>query len=90
MNAGVIQYWQVDGQLQESWPVAIEWFLTHIEYADRGIANYGRSDYHPTNAPQYPNDQAYQYWTRNVHPDYTSLFINVVDDINDNTLFFHY
>ena len=88
MNAGVIQYWQVTGQLQESWPVAIEWFLSHIEYSERGINNYGEWNYHPGNAPQYPNDQAYQYWTLSVHKEYTSLYINIVDDINDSAIFF--
>lgn len=88
MNAGVIQYWQVTGQLQESWPVAIEWFLSHIEYAERGINNYGEWNYHPGNAPQYPNDQAYQYWTLGLSKDYTTLYINLIDGVNDSNLWF--
>lgn len=88
MNGGVIQYWQVSGQLQESWPVAIEWYLSHIEYSGRGIANYGKWDYHPINAPQYPNDQAYQYWTLNLSKEYTSLYINLTDRENDKTIWF--
>lgn len=88
MNAGLIQYWQVDSQLQESWAVAIEWRLTHLEYAGRGINNYGEWDYNPTPSPQYPNRQAYQYWTLNTDPTYTSLYINLVDNVNESTLFF--
>lgn len=88
MNAGLIQYWQVDSQLQESWAVAIEWRLTHLEYAGRGINNYGEWDYNPTPSPQYPNRQAYQYWTLNTDPTYTSLYINLVDNINESTIFF--
>lgn len=86
MNGGVIQFWQVTTQLQESWPVALEWFLSHKEYAERGIANYGEWNYIPTNPPQYPNRQAYQYWTLGVSHDYTSLYINLVDAQNDRTL----
>jgi hypothetical protein len=88
MNAGPIQYWQVSGQLQESWPVGVEWFISHIEYNDRGVTNYGEANYNPINPPQYPNRQAYQYWNLGVSNDYTSLFINLVDRENDNTLFF--
>ena len=88
MNAGPIQYIQVSRQLQESWAIAIEWFITHIEYTDRGINNYGESNYHPINPPQYPNDQAYQYWTLQVQPTYTSLYINIVDNITDSNIFF--
>jgi hypothetical protein len=88
MNAGLIQYWQVDAQLQESWAVAIEWRLTHLEYAGRGITNYGEWDYNPNPAPQYPNRQAYQYWTLNTNSIYTSLYINLVDNINESTIFF--
>lgn len=87
MNAGVIQYSQLTRQLQESWPVAVEWFLTHKEYAERGIANYGQWNYLPINPPQFPNRQAFQDWTLNVSERYTSLFINLVDDVNDKTVF---
>lgn len=89
MNSWIVQYTQVSNQLQESWPIAVEWWLTHLEYTERGINNYGESTYNPTTAPpQFPNTQAYQYWTLGTDPTYTSLFINLVDDINDNTLFF--
>jgi hypothetical protein len=88
MNAGLIQYWQVDSQLQESWAVAIEWRLTHLEYAGRGISNYGEETYSPNPAPQYPNRYAYQYWTLNRNSTYTSLYINLVDNTNENGIFF--
>jgi hypothetical protein len=87
MNGGVIQFWQVSSQLQESWPVAIEWFLSNKEYAERGIPNYGQWNYDPTNPPQYPNHFAYQYWTLpGYSDDYTSLYINIVDTVNDKFL----
>jgi hypothetical protein len=87
-KVGILNYAFVSRQIQESWPVAIEWYLSHREYAERGINNYGEWNYHPVNAPIYPNDQAYQYWTPSLSADYTSLFINLVDNINDNTLWF--
>lgn len=88
MNAGAIQFLQVSRQLQESWPIAIEWYLTHIEYSERGILNYGNWDYRPNTPTQYPNNQAYQYWTSNIDADYTSLFINLIDKENDKDLWF--
>jgi hypothetical protein len=87
MNAGVIQYWQVTTQLQESWPIAIEWFLTHMEYEERGISNYGWVNYNPTPSPQYPNRNAYQYWNLSVDRDYTSLYINIIDKENDQVFY---
>lgn len=86
MNGGVIQYWQVSHQLQESWAIGIEWHLTHMEYSERGISNYGWWDFHPNNASQYPNDRAYQYWTSHLSSDYTTLFINLIDNENDMTI----
>lgn len=88
MNAGPIQYWQVSRQLQESWAIGIEWFLTHIEYKDRGVSNYGESNYHPFPAPQYPNDQAYQYWNNGVSSRNTNLYINIVDKVNEFNQFY--
>lgn len=88
MNGGLTQFIQVDAEMRESWAIAIEWFLTHIEYAERGINNYGEWDYHPAHPPIYPNDQAYQYWTSSVSTEYTSVYINLIDDINDSGLFF--
>ena len=83
-----IQFWQVSAQLRESWAVAIEWFLSHIEYAERGISNYGEWDYHPPVPLDFPNDQAYQFWRLGLSSDYTSLFINLIDRENDNTIWF--
>ncbi len=57
MNAGLIQYSQVDRQLQESWAIAIEWRLTNLEYEGRGINNYGEWNYNPINPPVAPNSQ---------------------------------
>ncbi|MEQ1554639.1 MAG: hypothetical protein ABL929_10695 [Ferruginibacter sp.] len=88
-NGGVIQYWQVSKMLQESWPIAIEWHLTHIEYADRGIANYGEFNYiiPAPNTPGYPNEEAYQYWFKSLEPDYTTIYINLVDNFNESTVY---
>lgn len=82
MNAGPIQYWQVSGQLQESWPVAIEWWLTRLEYRNtRGIVNYGGETYNQT--VLFPNQYGYQYWNRNLSADNTSLYINLIDNHNE-------
>ena len=61
--------------------------ITGIEYRERGLPTYGDRTYNPPNAPQYPNQLAYQYWTRTTSANYTSLFINIIDDFNDATMF---
>ncbi|MGE5316454.1 MAG: hypothetical protein ACM3ME_00555 [Chloroflexota bacterium] len=82
MNAGVIQYSQVSSLIQESWPVAVEWWLTKLEYKNtRGIINYGDYDYSVD--VQYPNKYAYQYWNKSFSTDYTTLFINLIDNHNE-------
>ncbi|MBC7450144.1 MAG: hypothetical protein H7259_01500 [Cytophagales bacterium] len=82
MNQGIIQYSQVNTFIAESWPVAVEWFLTSKEYRSRGILNYGRENYHIS--ASYPLDRAYQYWPLNSNKDYSSVFIDLVDDFNQN------
>jgi len=85
MNA-IWQYWQVGRQLQESWAIAIEWYISHIEYAERGVANYGQFNYYTITgggAPIYPNDFAYQYWNGDFSGWYTNLYIDIVDDHNE-------
>ena len=88
---GLPQYWQVQPKIQESWALAVEWQITSIEYVERGIANYGQWNYHPNPVNDFfleaPNDQGYQYWNQN-NWDYTSLFINLIDDFNENNLIF--
>jgi hypothetical protein len=80
MNAGLIQYSQVNTFIAESWPVAVEWFITSIEYRSRGIANYGSDNY--SISASYPLDRAYQYWQKTNSPNYTSVFIDLVDNYN--------
>ncbi|WP_027003229.1 hypothetical protein [Hugenholtzia roseola] len=86
MNAGVIQFSQVSTQIQESWALAVEWWLTKREYQARGVSNYGEWNYNhplPTNMPR---EHGYQYWRlsfNDVSADYTTLFINLVDSHNE-------
>ena len=90
MNAGIIQFGQVSNPIVESWPAAIEWYLTGLEYKSRGILNYGESTFNPTTPPGFPNQFGYQNWTKtmnNISADYTNLFINLVDNFNDGTGF---
>ncbi len=83
MNAGPIQYLQVSNQIVESWAVALSWFVSQIEYNDRGIGDYGLESYSPNNPPRRPCQYAYQYWNLSIDKTYTSLFINIVDDFNE-------
>lgn len=91
----IIQYWQVSRQLQESWAVAVEWYLTNIEYANRGLNTYGNENYYPLpTPPDYPNSYAYQYWNPKFFKDqtfafrYTPLFIDIVDNYNQSGHFY--
>lgn len=84
MNGGPVQSSQVNGIIRESWAVGVEWFITGMEYRERGVPTYGDRTYNPTPPPQYPNLFAYQYWSINtIGSDYTSLFINLTDDFNE-------
>ncbi|NOT51977.1 MAG: hypothetical protein HOP10_11955 [Chitinophagaceae bacterium] len=83
MNGGIIQFIQVEAKLKESWAVCIEWFLSHIEYVERGVNNYGEWNYSPANPPIYPNQFAYQYWNLGFDDEYTPLYIDIIDNHNE-------
>lgn len=86
MNGSYIQYLQVSTSIQESWPVAVEWFITQMDYRERGIANYATGTYNVE--ASYPIRFGYQYWPFNSSANYSSVFIDVVDDFNQlGTLF---
>jgi len=84
MSLGSVSYAIMSSLIRESWPCAVEWYLTGKEYKGLGISNYGEHDYNPSNPPQYPNTYAYQYWSNGTSSDYTSLFINLIDNFNEN------
>ena len=84
MNAVYIQYSQVTTFIAESWPVAVEWFLTQMEYRERGIANYGTESYRIT--ASFPLDGGYQFWDRGISTNYTPIFIDLVDNFNQSSL----
>lgn len=84
---GLMSYAISSEQIRESWAIGIEWWLTKLEYKNtRGISNYGDWDYDIY--LEYPNWLGYQYWNKSQYSaDYTSLFINIVDNYNDSTGF---
>jgi hypothetical protein len=70
-------------QMRESWAVGVEWWLTKLEYKNtRGIPNYG--DWNDNTWVQYPNYQGFQNWDKQTYPDYTNIYINFMDDYNEN------
>lgn len=83
MNAGLVQYSQVSSSIRESWPVAVEWHITSMEYRERGISDYGRETYENILA-SYPLHRGYQLWNKGVRENYSSIFIDLVDDFNQN------
>lgn len=85
MNADLIQYSQVNTFIGESWPVGVEWYITSLEYRERGISNYGSEAY--SNSASYPLDRAYQYWTKSIGSDYTPIFIDLIDTFNQSLVY---
>jgi len=82
MNAGPIQFSQVNEFIRESWPVAVEWYITSLEYRSKGITNYGSENYQIS--ASYPLDRSYQYWQKSNSPNYTSIFIDLIDGYNQS------
>jgi hypothetical protein len=82
MNAGYIQYSQVNTFIAESWPVAVEWFITQMEYRERGISNYGTETYDVF--ASYPIPFGYQYYPLGSNREYSPVFIDLVDNFNQN------
>jgi hypothetical protein len=82
MNAGPIQFWQVDKIIVESWARAAQWFLTKKEYNSLGIATMGDPGLHSN------LDHAFttQWWKEGEDlPNHTPLFIDLVDNHNQAT-----
>src|SRR5690606_24186256 len=82
MNNFYSFYVDVSNQIKESWAIAVQWQVTNMEYRARGITNYGNETYFVAGLRR-PHIYAYQYWNLNLDPDYTSLFINLVDNFNE-------
>lgn len=83
MNAGLIQFAQVSKVIVESWAVAVQWHLTSMEYRERGIFNYGAPNYF-NGVDGFRVNFAYQYWDRTLNDRYTSVFIDMLDNFNQN------
>ena len=85
MKAGLIQFSQISNMIVESYPTAVEWVITGIEYQGLGITNYGLNNYNPFNTPSRPNLLAYQYWRNGTSSNiYTPIFIDLIDNFNQN------
>ena len=87
-KVGLLNFIALPDLFRESWSVAVEWVLTSKEYKGLGISNYGDWNYNPPNPPQYPNQYGFQYWNSTRSSEYTSLFINLIDDFNEFGNFF--
>jgi len=93
MNASYVQYLQVDETIAESWPVAVEWFITSMGYRERGITDYGKENYVNSTKRGYyasfPLHRSYQYWPLNSkNREYSSVFIDLFDNFNQKGVYF--
>lgn len=77
MRAGVVQFSQVSETIRESWAIGVEWYITQLEYKERGIPNYGDASYNVN--VNYPTRYGFQFWNRKRSESLTSLFIDLVD-----------
>lgn len=81
MNA--MPYWTTTTQIRESWAIVVEWRLTHLEYAERGINNYGEFNYHPSPIyHNFPMTTHINNWNSGIRANYTPLFIDLADGHN--------
>lgn len=78
----LIDFWNVGEIIYESWAIAVQWHLTNKEYRELGITNYGSDAYSAPDLRR-PHQYAYQWWYPGYNGSYTSLFINLVDDVNE-------
>ena len=84
MNIGDIQLaFSVNAIIRESWPTAIELYITQMEYRERGIPNYGAID--DVTSEGFPSQRGYQLWN-GTNTEYTPLFIDLVDNFNQRGL----
>ncbi len=84
MNAGLIQYSQVEPIIYESWANAIEWYLMRMEYQERGFPDF--ADANISNEcynRKWSHDQAHNKDPQ-INQDYTPIFIDMVDDFNQS------
>lgn len=84
MNAGLIQYSQVEPIIYESWANAIEWYLMRMEYQEMGFpdfadANIGNECY----IREWSHDQKHDKELES-NPEYSPIFIDMVDDFNQS------
>ncbi len=83
-NMGQIQFWQVALYIKESWAEFVQWYLTMLEYRALGLpqANLDFLD-------EWLNYQWWPYEDRislniDSKPEYTSIFIDLVDDFDQS------
>ncbi|MGB0404443.1 MAG: hypothetical protein ACPGEG_10125, partial [Salibacteraceae bacterium] len=81
MAVGLISYGLVQKKIRESWANAVEWFISDIEYVELGIIDYGNPEVYlqygsHDHMQKFPNDDP--DW------DYTPIFIDAVDDYNQD------
>lgn len=80
MRGGVVQFSQVSEKIRESWAIGVEWYITQLEYKERGITNYAEASYGVE--VNYPTLYGFQFWNKERNESLTSLFIDLVDKNN--------
>lgn len=80
MRGGVVQFSQVSETIRESWAIGVEWYITQLEYKERGILNYADPSYNVN--VSYPTLYGFQFWNKDRSASLTSLFIDLVDQNN--------
>ena len=81
LKFGTIQYIATSGIMRESWPNAVEWHITKIEYNELGFSNY--DDPNLNTLGDHMQHKKYPQ-TDPKNNKYTPLFIDLVDDYNQS------
>ncbi|MFZ6009104.1 MAG: hypothetical protein ACOYXT_02055, partial [Bacteroidota bacterium] len=78
LRFGDLQSHDVSDLIFESWAVAVQWYITSMEYRERGISNYADPWWY-SGIADYRLNYAFQ---KDSQGNYTCLFIDLVDDHN--------
>lgn len=74
----------VNDRIFESWAVGVQWYITKMEYNERGLPNYANENYNRTGMPERLSYQ-HQGWTsQEIGGDYSNLFIDIVDNYDQS------
>ncbi len=77
----LIDFGMAGSLIRESWAEAVEWYISKIEYNERGMPDYDDPNSSMTD-PMLLRADHKQWWDNGDSNEYTPLFIDLVDDFD--------